>query len=140
MYLGVYQLGDLLPLSVLTADADGATALPDAAPEATLFNPDGTVALTLSLPPVDPSAAPGLFGHSFHMDGRLAEGPGRVRYSWAVSGVPRSREGFYEVVAGGHADGAVIAGFAYHRPHGEFIVMETDSSKLKRGRNPAVRG
>jgi hypothetical protein len=139
MYLGRFQLGDRLPLVVLTRDGSGQPELPDAAPGAALYPPGATApAVSLELPPADPIGSPGLFLHALHLGRLFAAGEYRVRYSWTAGGLPRSATGSFTILPGGHPDGTVIAMYRFRRPHADFIIQQLDGGVRVKGRNPTV--
>jgi hypothetical protein len=136
--LGTYMLGDRVCLGIQCEVSRNRPTLPDAAPAAIVYAPDGSALLTYQLPPVDPTGAPGFFTRSIHLDRRYNVGHYQVHIAYTVSGAARCHSQRFEVVAGGHGDGAAIAGYHYHRPHAEYQVLQLDSGKLYRGRNPYV--
>lgn len=134
-YAGSQPLGGRVHLGVACAAGQTAAA-PDAAPVAVVRNSAGSVVASYTLPPADPAVARGLFARAVHLDRRYAVGTYTAEVSYAVGGAPRLDALAFEVTAGGHPDGAVVAGFHYHRPHAEFQVLQLDSGKLFKGRNP----
>jgi hypothetical protein len=131
MFIGAYQLGDRVPLAVLT------DALPAAAPVAVVHGETGPVYSTL-LPQIDRAGAPRLFTRSVHLDARWTPGYYSVQYAWTVAGSGRALVDTFQVLPNGHRDGAVIALYAYHRPHADFLVQQVDSGKIVKGRNPSI--
>lgn len=140
MYLGRYQQGEELPLAVRTTDAAGAPADPQAEPVATIYR-DGA-ALTrvkqVALAAHDRGAVAGAFrlplflGAEFSTAGRYL-----AVIRWATAGgAARCRTDCFHVLPGGDADGAVVALTFVARPDANHLVMQTDSGRLVRGRNP----
>lgn len=139
MYLGDFQLGDRVPLTVFCTNASGAPVSPDAAPAVSIFLEGASApAFSMRLPPADRVNTPGLFLHALHLDGRFTTGEYVAHVSWLASGAARATLLRFGVLPGGHADGAVIAMYPYRRPHADFLVQQTDGRKLLRGRNPVV--
>ena len=137
-YLGRYQQGEELPLVVQCDTAGAAASWPLVAPVVSVFNPAGTLVLTRVLAADLQGVTVGLFrlpqflGADFSTAGtyRLA-----VRYKDAGSN-PRTLCGTFRLMAGGHADGAVVSLRPVRRPNANYLVYQTDGGRLARGRNP----
>lgn len=138
MYLGAYQLGDRLPGAILCRGSTLLPVAPDLAPTANIYSVSAGPVAQYSLPPADRPGATGLFARAIHLDARFSVGRYAVHYSWLVSGAARASCDVFDILTGGHADGAVIALYPYHCPHAEFLVQQLDSRKLVKGRNPTV--
>jgi hypothetical protein len=138
VYLGQYQLGDRLPIRVFCSDSDDLPVEPDEAPRACLRNASGVAVPDLWIPPLNRSGSPGLFQYPLHLDARFSTGYYAVEISWKVSGSPRATVVQFQIVAGGDPEGAVLSMYAFSRPHAEFLVYQTDSAKIHKGRNPSV--
>jgi hypothetical protein len=138
MYLGRYQQGDRLPLRVFCSDADDAPVEPDEAPRATIWSTASICASNIWIPPIHRTASPGLFQYPLHLDSRFPAEYYTAEISWKVNGAPRATIVHFEVVGGGHPDGAVISMYAFSRPQAEFLVFQTDAAKIFKGRNPSV--
>lgn len=134
-YAGSQSLGGRIHLGVACVSGQ-APVTPDAAPVAVVQDSSGDVVAAYALPPADPSSARGVFATAVHLDRRYAAGSYTAHVSYTVGGAARSEAVGFEVLPGGHPDGAVIAGYHYHRPHAEFQVLQLDSGKLFKGRNP----
>lgn len=134
-YLGTYQLGDRLGLSVQTRTGQ-APALPTDAPVATVYNVAGNVIATYGVPPCRQDEA--MFARAVHLNRQFVVGRYTVRYAYQVSGQNRAEIDVFDIVGGGDPGGTVIAGYPFHRPHAEFHVLDLDSGELVRGRNPYV--
>lgn len=138
MYLGEFMLGDRVPLGLMCQEPTGLPVLPDAAPYASVMNTDGEIAVSLRVPPQDVATAPGVFGIALHLDSRFSIGRYSAHYSWTDGGESRVGVDVFDVIPGGHPDGAIIALYPYHRPQAEFLIQQTDGRKLLKGRNPTV--
>jgi hypothetical protein len=128
-------LGDRLGLALVCTNA-GIPALPDAAPTAAVYDSAGRHVVTYSIPPVRTEDA--MFARAIHLGRLYVIGRYAARLSYAVAGLQRVGLVVFDVVAGGDPAGAVIAGYPFHRPQGEFHVLDLDSGELVRGRNPFV--
>lgn len=138
MYIGSYQLGDRLPVSVLCQDGDGLPTLPDAAPHVSFYKSAGGPVMTAAVPPADERAARGLFASSVHLDERFAAGSYVAEYSYTLSGSAVVSTDVFTVLPNGDPGGSVIAVYHYHRPHAVFLVQQLDTGRLVKGRNPSV--
>jgi hypothetical protein len=135
---GRYQLGEEIPLSVLCVDADGAPANPSVAPHMDIYRGATQVLAGKLLPQLDPGGATGLFGLRLFLGADFSEGRHTVVYRYLTGSYLGQQTEEFEVVAGGHRDGAVLAMHWYERPHARFVVQQLDSGKLVKGRNPRV--
>jgi hypothetical protein len=136
-HLGRYQQGDIVALSVLCTDANGAPTLPDKAPVAVLCS-DTVQVLTIRLPIVDRYTITGFFQHTMQLGTAFVVGRYRVVYQYTLSGVAYAKADAFEVVAGGHADGAGLAMYYYRRPTSDYVLLQTDGGRLIRRRNPRL--
>lgn len=138
MYLGAYQLGGRVHLPAFGADLGGTPANPDAAPRAVVYAASGLPPVGYLIPPTDLGNADGLFGRTIHLDARFSPGDYAALVSYSSGGTPRADLHTFTVLPGGHPDGTVIALYPYHRPQAEFLVQQTDSGSILKGRNPSV--
>jgi hypothetical protein len=139
-YLGRWQQGEILPLSVTTTTAAGAAEDPQAEPVATVYR-DGaslTRVVQATLAAHDRGAAVGRFRLPFFLGAEFSTaGRYLVVIRWVTDGgVPRVRTGTFYLLPGGSADGAVIGMAFVSRPDANHLVMQTDSGRILRGRNP----
>jgi len=138
MYLGRYQLGQHMTLFVRTRDASGTPAFPDQAPTAYITSAGGALVATKKMPVVDRFGATGVFMLPLPVGAAFAVGHYVVTYHFKISSYQGVESDQFEIVSGGNKDGAVIAAHWYERPHGHFIVQQTDAGKLIQGRNPSL--
>lgn len=140
VYLGRWQQGEFLPLSVVTTKPGREPEDPQAEPVATIYL-DGT-SLTrvrqVTMHAHDRGAADGAFRLSLFLGAEFSVG-GRylvvIRWTTAA-GVSRCQVGTFYLLPGGSADGAVIGMAFVARPDANHLVLQTDSGRLLRGRNP----
>lgn len=137
MYLGRYQRGQTVGLTLRTTDHQELPAWPDAAPYCRVYGPDG-LAAAFRLPVVDRFVLTGAFHLPLLLDGRFAEGRHVAEFLYVVSSLQRSRRSVFEVCRGGHPDGPGLACHYYARPTSDFLLMHTDGGKVSRRRNPRV--
>jgi hypothetical protein len=130
------QLGDEVPIAFQVYDASGNPAAPDAAPTVKVYSENGTKVYDKSFPPKDIGFVSGLFGHFVRLGMEFSAQVYSWRASYTVGGVDGVASGCFGVMPGGHADGAVIAMHWCENSAGNAIVYQTDSGKVKHGRNP----
>lgn len=135
-FLGEYQLGERVPLSLVTVDANDTPTLPDAAPQADVYSGSALVA-SVKLPVVD--LARRVFGLRLPLASGFATGAYDVAFRWFLSGTENGTTARFEVRAGGHAEGSVI-GLTYFLPNLErpSLVFQTDGGFVGAYRNPRV--
>ena len=139
-YLGRWQPGEFLPLQVVTTKPGRVAQDPTREPVATIYRDGSSLTLVrqVTLAAHDRGAAVGAFrlplflGAEFSVSGRYL-----VVIRWTtVAGVARCRAGTFYLLPGGSADGAVIGMAFVSRPDANHLVMQTDSGRMLRGRNP----
>jgi hypothetical protein len=138
MYRGRYQNGDTVPLRVLCRDAAGVPGVPPRAPQVTVWSPAGAKVRVRVMPVLDRYGQAGLFHYPLYLDGDFAPGLYRAVYNYNLGSYVGIEEDGFEVLAGGNADGAVVALHFYVRPHARFVMQSLDSGKMVQGRNPTV--
>lgn len=137
MFRGRVQLGEHIALGVLCLDASDTPTAPDAAPLLEIFSGTAKV-LAKTIPALDRFGTTGLFQIQQFLDERFAAGQYKAIYRWDIGSYEGMAEDTFEVVAGGNADGQIIAMHYYKRPHADFIVSQLNSGKLVKGRNPRI--
>lgn len=135
---GRYQLGQEVVLSVLCTDASGTPTAPTSAPHLDVFRGATKVLSGALLPSLDVGATTGLFQRSLFLGAIFSAGRHTVVYRYLVGSYLGQHTEEFEIVAGGNANGHVIAAHWYERPHAGFVVQQLDSGKLIKGRNPTV--
>lgn len=140
MYLGRIQLGAELPISCLTVDANSLPTAPDAPPALKIWS--GTTLILSAQMPVNDrfgtSTVCTFFLYPLFLGGQYATGTYDVNLSWKIGSFVGVEDAKFDVVAGGHADGAIVAMTLYRRPEADFVVWQTTGGKLQRGRGPKV--
>lgn len=141
LYLGRFQQGEEVPLTLACRTAAGVPEDPADDPVVTVYRDDaGTLALvqTVELAACNRGAATGHFrrplflGITYSTTGRYL-----VIFRWATAGgVARSVTGSFTVLPGGDGDGHVIAQCFVARPDANHLIAQTDSGRVVRGRNP----
>lgn len=140
LYLGRYQQGVELPLSLQCVDASDSPDDPQDVPVATIWLDGSTPALveTVELAAAERGVVTGFFrrphflGNSYSSAGRYL-----VVYKWLDSdGTGHAKEASFTLLPGGSDDGAVIAATPVERPDARYLLYQTDAGSLVRGRNP----
>lgn len=140
MYRGRFQLGQLISLGVQCTLADGVASAPDAAPQMRIYTgpvPAQTAIVARSIPVQDRNGTTGLFVFPQLLDSRFGSGTYCALYLWTVGGVYRDALDQFEVIDGGAAGGQVISAAWFPRGASNFLIYQTDSGTLNKGRNPA---
>lgn len=137
MYLGRQPLGQEAAFSVTAAGVDGIPAWPSDPPFIDVWRGATLILSGLQMAKIDTSVV-GRFRINLFLDRRFSVGQYRTILRWKVGSHRGVRIDHWEIVAGGHVDGAVI-GMAYHEmPFASFLVQQLDSGNLVRGKNPKV--
>jgi hypothetical protein len=131
------QLGDFLNLRVWARDSSMTPTLPARAPVADIFTDSGSKVLSVKLPIEDRYGVTAFFQHRLFLDDKFSPGRHRVIYSYIVS-TNKLDEDAFEVVAGGNGLGAGISMHHLFHPTSEFLLLQTNSGRLLRLRNPRV--
>jgi hypothetical protein len=143
-HLGNYQLGDHVRLVCECKTSSGVPTEPDSAPTVSVFSPTATIINNKTIPPLDRYNATGVFsyelflGASTWVPGLFAAGKLWVLYNWVIAGVSGADIDCFDILAGGHANGSVIAMHWLEKPHGNYIVMQLNSGRLIKRRNPSL--
>ncbi len=134
-YLGRYQVGQDVPLQVQCVDSNGDPTVPDGAPLARVYR-DGSYVRSARVPlETDPDVA-GRFRGRYTLGDGDAPGHCTVVYLYSTLGLPRGDSDCFEVVAGGDPSGAVLAGYAFSRPDGDFLLAHLAAGRLASGQTP----
>lgn len=140
MYLGRYQQGQTIVFLLQCVNEDGTATLPEIPPQIKIWNPSGTLIATSQMPILDRYAFTGLFYHRLFLShGYTVTGGWQATYLYNTSS---GHYGFqadnFELLPGGDPDGHVVGMYHYRRPHADFLVHQTESGSIKKGRNPRV--
>lgn len=147
MFIGSYQLGDVVPLSVWCRNANQTPASPDDAPTASVY-PDGLdlgpeggpIVLRQSLPAVDVRKITGYFSYRLSLGALFSVGTYAVVTTYTVGGVHHADVQKFEILPGGSAEGNGIAMHFFKQVAADYVLLQTDQGALQRLRNPKVRG
>ena len=138
MYRGRYKLGQELILGLMCRDGSGSPVLPDRAPTLDVWVGASHPVSGKAIPVMDRFGATGLFQYPLFLGGDFITGQGTAVYRYQVGGDWLEEEDTFEITAGGDIDGQVIAMHYYPRPHANFLVWQTTSGNIIKGRNPRL--
>lgn len=137
-YRGRRLLGDEIVFDVVATNGNpGVPAWPTAVPVLDLWRGTTAVLLGQKMPKVDPAAV-GLFRLPVFLDSRFQAGYHEAVIRWTSGswlGVQIDR---FCIAAGGNMAGSVIALIHHEMPQARFLVYQTTSGALRRGKNPSV--
>lgn len=139
-YIGRFQQGQELTLVLQCTTVAGAPNAPVLHPRVKIYRDASPPVLieTVVLAADQQGVSTVLFRLSHQLTG-LYGTAGRylLVFSWQDSnGAGRSRLGSFTLLPGGSPDGAVIAMFHVRRPNAGYLIRQTDSGLLIRGKNP----
>lgn len=112
--------------------------MPDDVPRARVYEANNTLVGQYDLPILDQYTQVGLFLFPLFLGNGYATGNYNVLYTYDVASFSGLEVGTFDIVAGGHVDGHILAATFYKKPHADFIVYQTETGKIKSGRNPTV--
>lgn len=139
-----FQLGDWLPLAIHTIDSDGKAAVADAPVTVKIFDASASLVETVTLPS-RPERISDLTARSLQysdglvrLDSSYSAGMYMIFYSYTTESTATVRGHYeaFEIVAGGSADGAVIASYFHDLPNANNLVFQLDNGDLRRRLNP----
>jgi hypothetical protein len=138
MFIGHYQLGQLLPLRVWTHTNARVPTEPDAAPFVQVIAENGTITYATTLPILDRQRVTGYFHYRLSLDARFSAQRYDVIYTYSISGTVLAAQASFEVLPGGDAKGAGIAIHFFRQPSADFVLLQSGKA-LQKLKNPEVR-
>ena len=139
MYLGDYQLGDLVQIPVWCRNSSGTPAEPDAAPIAFVYSGDDQVDVR-KLPILDRENVTGFFQFRLSLDAAYDTGYYQVIVRYVISSTEYAATWQFQILAGGNSQGNGIAMYHFRQPAAEYLLLQTNHGTVKLLRNPSVRG
>lgn len=138
-YLGRFQIGDRIGLSVSSKNQkSGAAVQPSALVQGFIYpTASGTIIEAVPLHPKDRFGGNWDFTANPQLSASYTPGHYTVLYQWANGGTLYERLDTFDVLSGGDVDGQVIALAEAERPEAGFVLFETESGSIKAGRNPS---
>lgn len=139
-FLGRFQQGQELTALLRTTTAAGVPDAPLYHPQAKIYRDGSPPALVESvfLPADQQGVDTGVFRLARQLTG-LYGTAGRylVVFAWTTSaGAGRTLQTSFTLLPGGSPDGATISLFYVRRPNAGYLIRQTDSGLLIRGKNP----
>lgn len=140
VYFGRPQQGVEIPIVLQCTDVNDTPDNPQSIPWVQVYRDGATPSLIISKPiPADMRRVEdGLFRLSLFLDTLYStEGRYLVLMKWIDSdGIPHVESGSFHLLPGGAADGAVISMYSLIRQDATYLLMQCDSGRLVRKRNP----
>ena len=128
-----------MPLFLQVHTATGATTMPVLPPWLTVWTPGGSKVLAREMPiSRERFTHPGLFYYDLFLDASFGTGVYTAVYAYTAGAFLGLEEDNFEIVPGGHGDGAVTSAYFYERPEATFVVHGTETGKILPGRNPSL--
>lgn len=140
VYFGRFQQGSEISIVLQCGDVDDAVEDPSILPWVQVYRDDTTPELITSkqMPAEARRVEDGIFRLSLFLDTLYStEGRYLVLMKWLDSnGVAHVRTGSFHLLPGGSPDGAVISMYSLIRQDATYLLMQCDSGRLIRKRNP----
>lgn len=140
MYLGRYFLGQTVHIVVQTRDVNGTPTVSENPPYIDFRSDSGQV-LQVQMPVHDRYSVTGLFVYPLRLNSSFSAGRYSATAFYRVTG-GNNYHGieidYFEIVAGGDADGAIITQHYWARPEAKYIIQQTESGNTNLKRNPSV--
>lgn len=136
MWLGKFQLGEELIVSVSTHNSSYVVTNPDAAPLLEIWK-DSDKVLSKQMPAL--TLSEGFFRLGVFLNEVFEEGYYTAIIRYQISSEHKVELHTFRVLPGGNALGAVIGIYQYQRPNARYLVHQTDAGKIFKGRNPRIQ-
>jgi hypothetical protein len=134
-WLGTYPLGGTAHCYLRTKNSSGVPTAPDDAPRIVVLGSSGEV-YNSRMPALDPFQITGLFHTPLFIGAGFAAGHYSAVMTYDVGSHSGIEQLEFEVKANGDVEGNILAMHFFRRPHADFLVWQTESGKIKKGRNP----
>lgn len=140
MHRGRYQLGQEIVLGFQARNGSDVPAVPSAVPVFSVYSQSATLIDGKEIPVLDRYGRTGLFQFRLRLSSIFTAGNALYTVSYKAT-MPDSHiytaEDYFQVIAGGNADGVILSMAYYTRPHADFVVHFLDSGKIQARRNPS---
>ena len=142
MYLGRYQLGEVVPVVVQCRNRNQKPVRPDIAPLAAIYRLDSSGAVPVTsryMSMREKSALTSFFQLDLFLNATLFVNGGQhvAIVTYTSEGADQVEEEFFEIVGGGNELGVVTGLHYWERPEARQLVMLTQLGTLRAGRNPS---
>lgn len=135
-YLGRYQLGQRVNLTLWCRTPSGTPAIPDASPVVRILGPSSVHLKSFPMPIADKFGATGLFIAKLYLTSSYTLGHYAVNYSYSVGGQTITTRDMLEVIDGGDGSGTLIALGCFTHPEASYALGHLNSRRIVQGRNP----
>lgn len=133
-FLGRFKLGQYVPIPVAVMQGEE-PALPTSAPVAAIYQGQ-TKSESKLLPIIEPGAVEGFFVYQLFLGFGYSVNYYNVAIQYKVGSSAHIVTHHFEIVSGGHINGAVVSMTFYDRPQADFVVEKLDGGFRSIGRNP----
>ena len=140
MYLGRYFLGQTVHITVRTVDTNGTPTAPENPPYID-FRSDSALAVQVQVPILDRYVVTGLFVYPLRFKSSFSTGRYSATHFYRVTGgnaYNGMEVDYFEIVAGGDSDGAIVTQDYWQRPEASYLIQQTESGNINLKRNPAI--
>jgi len=140
MYLGRYFLGQVVNVFVWTVDSNGTPTLPENPPYID-FRSDSALVQQVQMPIQDRYVVTGFFVYPLRLGSSYSAGRYTATHFYRVTGANNFHGlgvDYFEVVAGGDSDGAIVTQAYWQRPEATYLIQQTESGNVNLKRNPSV--
>lgn len=140
MYLGRYLLGQTVHITVQSVDVNGTPAAPENPPYLEIRSDSGLIG-TVQAPVIDRYVATGVFVYPLRLNSSYSTGRYSATHYYRVTG-GNAYNGldvdYFEIVAGGDADGSIVTQAYWQRPEATYLIQQTEAGNFNLKRNPSI--
>lgn len=134
MYLGRYRLGEVVPIVITAQTAGEVPTEPDACPTVIVYDSGGSVE-TKRMAIIDRYEVTAVFFAPVYIGAEYSTGYHTAEAWWTITN-PFSKVFTFQVIAGGHRDGPILAMGEMSFPAASYILGHTSLGRIRRFRNP----
>lgn len=139
MFIGYYQLGDILPLRVHCVDSANQDYEPDAVPSVHIYDSSGNADWSGQIPIDDRQNVTGYFRFRLNLSSAFNTGRYTILYNYIIDSTNYAKIEEFEIIAGGDNEGNGFAMHFFRQPAADFVLLQTDGGLLKKLANPTIR-
>lgn len=122
-----------------TTDAAGTPTEPQDTPQVIVTDNALVEVVATQMPITERYTTTGLFYYPLYLGTGFSTGYYTIEYRWVLASTYiGSAADEFEIVAGGHADGAVTSLYFYERPHAKMLVHGVETGSILPGKNPSL--
>lgn len=139
MWLGRQQLGTWIDVYLQVTSTAFTPTMPDYVPTIKVRRSDGTVVYSGLMPIVDKTDDRlGLFASRVFLGSGMSAGAHTIEMNYKAGTKFGVESRTFDIIAGGHSRGQVLAMHYLHQPQADFVVYQVESGLILRGKNPRV--